>query len=591
MSAILSTYIHKYGSSSTLQNYCEKDGRSLATDFSPLVLDRENWSNEFDNDRYILGKNLDGYRKCYHFVISPDPTENADLDTVRKLATKWAEEQFPDGKYVINYHNDNGKIHAHIALNSIQYSTLKQWRFDEKQWADLPNSAHRVAENLGLDKTKLKEVQPPTQKKQTPQYKQPTYAEKRMADRGFVSWKQTIRNIIDKNKKVASNWKEFELLMFSDGIEVRTTNQGLTFAFLQENEKGYKYSCKNTRLGTKNNPDKYSRENIVANFNFSSSEFDFSEAQISYENFLNRGYVRPKVKPPKVTKLPKAIYEPIPRTYKGKLTRATKRHYLECVDQMATAIRIVDEYNVKSKQDLLARQGSIDNRLNEIKQELSALENQFDYYVTVSSHYFNTQKEVDEYNIDEITDSKNWLASHNISIPQAYQCTVYRNQMRDQLNYLDDLVKDLEYEKRQLNNAYNIINEIVKPASDYVKPRTRETNIDVTAHALNSQTQLENLSKNAKGLISISKFDYEKERLDKEQQSLQQIRNTIQQNKIENDSRTKRLYELLNQPLRTQSGRTTPTKQFNINASPAEVAKNARDRATQINATQKTMKR
>ena len=108
----------------------ENVDRVIASDFINLEAS-ELWYRDMDltriendNNRYKGGRGADA-RTYNHYIISPNPTDNIDLDTLRVLATEWAYEHFGDYEIAIIYHNDNknGIPHAHVVVNNTNLVT------------------------------------------------------------------------------------------------------------------------------------------------------------------------------------------------------------------------------------------------------------------------------------------------------------------------------------------------------------------------------------------------------------------------------------------------------------------------------------
>ena len=119
--AMIKTLARKHGGCENIMDYIEKEGACLAYDYGDNVADLSNWAREFDTVRADWGK--DAGRKYYHVMISPDPSDGCDLETLRELATSWARERYPDAQWVIGYHDEGGRLHAHIAMNAVIPST------------------------------------------------------------------------------------------------------------------------------------------------------------------------------------------------------------------------------------------------------------------------------------------------------------------------------------------------------------------------------------------------------------------------------------------------------------------------------------
>lgn len=79
--------ISGHTSCSNVQKYLEKDDRALAID-TLNILDEKNWAARmdktreiFDNNKSVNGKQTRTYN---HYIISPDPRDNIDLETLQK---------------------------------------------------------------------------------------------------------------------------------------------------------------------------------------------------------------------------------------------------------------------------------------------------------------------------------------------------------------------------------------------------------------------------------------------------------------------------------------------------------------------------
>lgn len=122
-----------------IQDYLEKNNRAIARDFLNFPTNRDytrNWSYFFDktredneNDRLYGGKSPVTYQQ---FIISPDPRDEIDIDTLRAFVTEWANDLFSGGEsslgtfeVAIVYHDDNkrGIPHAHVVVNNTDLET------------------------------------------------------------------------------------------------------------------------------------------------------------------------------------------------------------------------------------------------------------------------------------------------------------------------------------------------------------------------------------------------------------------------------------------------------------------------------------
>ena len=171
-----------HGSVVGIRRYLEKKNRALAKDlFNLSWAERGNcndpqeaknlvrWDEEMDAMRASLGHDSPWKgkraRTFKHFVISPDPDDGIDLDSLRELACAWALEHFPDNQIAIVYHDDNeGSIpHAHVVVNSSNLATGNRMQTEHPE--DLNRALQDMARERGL--TGLSNVMPEKSQKST----------------------------------------------------------------------------------------------------------------------------------------------------------------------------------------------------------------------------------------------------------------------------------------------------------------------------------------------------------------------------------------------------------------------------------------
>ena len=129
-------------STARIEAYLEKNGRALARDFYNLSWDENqmagydeamkdgvHWSQEMDELRASYGNDLPhGGRRArtfVHYVMSPTPEDNLNLEQLRELSRAWVQKYLPDYQAAIIYHDDNqnGIPHAHIVINNTNVVT------------------------------------------------------------------------------------------------------------------------------------------------------------------------------------------------------------------------------------------------------------------------------------------------------------------------------------------------------------------------------------------------------------------------------------------------------------------------------------
>lgn len=200
-----------------IQVYLERDGRALARDFVN-ILDQDRWDYAMDRTRIMLGalsgRNPITYR---HFVLSPDPRDGVDLETLRGITMDWVHHFFgQDGmpgilgcyEVAVVYHADNTRKipHAHIIVNSPNLyagqdgpGRYKRLHLTKAQVRELGDHLQRLALQRGLksfgggeEELRARRLVRKVEREDVRAYY--TTAERRIHQRGAWSWKQDLRD-------------------------------------------------------------------------------------------------------------------------------------------------------------------------------------------------------------------------------------------------------------------------------------------------------------------------------------------------------------------------------------------------------------
>jgi hypothetical protein len=214
-----------------IKTYLEiaKDGtqRAIGRDFINLTDEQfDTWDFEMDQTRKIMGTDSDWRGKpCVryqHFVISPDPRDKVDLDTLSKLTVEWAQEMFGKGdgsdgrlgnyEVAIVYHDDNTDHipHAHIIVNNSNlgegYSRLQISNQQNKSL--LPNRVQEISKKYGLRYFDNDEKQARAKEK-IKKGDRVSKAERKVIFADKFSWKASMRNKVVLAKTSSRDRFEF----------------------------------------------------------------------------------------------------------------------------------------------------------------------------------------------------------------------------------------------------------------------------------------------------------------------------------------------------------------------------------------------
>lgn len=147
----------------------------------------------------------------------------------RALATRWAQESFPNHEVAIVYHDDNANDipHAHVVVNNTDVETGR--RLQDPDPKALARSLQKIARGLGMSP-----LEPPAPSgvaaraarrgaRRAPATHRDEHvrrAERELAERGEYSWVADIRARVKAARSVSRSEAEFRSLLASLGVEV-----------------------------------------------------------------------------------------------------------------------------------------------------------------------------------------------------------------------------------------------------------------------------------------------------------------------------------------------------------------------------------
>lgn len=228
-----------------IKDYLEKGGRALLRDFFNLswdeiedkglddsLKDEVEWAREMDelrhdyrNDEPWKGQRAITFR---HYVISPDPSDNIDLEGLRALTHAWVRKHFSDYQVAVVYHDDNRQRipHAHIVVNNTNLDTGRRLHIPNA--LDMNRSLQEIAKEKGLaafdnemPKGRVGRRNPKTPPR--PQTRQAVYVnlpERGLLEAGAYSWVSDIRSRVSVAKVLSRNEGEFMRILELMEVEV-----------------------------------------------------------------------------------------------------------------------------------------------------------------------------------------------------------------------------------------------------------------------------------------------------------------------------------------------------------------------------------
>ncbi len=225
------------------QEYLERGGRALAHDYINLDAPEEgiegplpeygpfDWARVMDETRAELGNDRAwGSRRARtykHYIISPDPRDGVDLETLRSLALEWAERHFGEHEVAIVYHDDNEHRipHAHVIVNNTNLETGGRLRDPDPR--ALKRSLQSLAGARGLsrfaDEPPARDARGRTVHPKSAPGRRVSLgrAERDLRARGEYSWVADIRARIDVARGISDSPDAFRHTLRAMGISVR----------------------------------------------------------------------------------------------------------------------------------------------------------------------------------------------------------------------------------------------------------------------------------------------------------------------------------------------------------------------------------
>lgn len=361
-----------------IKDYLENEfgkspGRALAWDYINLS-DKEavHWDQVMDETRKRYGHNTSRAgkpsRQYYHIIISPDPRDAVDLETLREHTTLWAAEMFGgpteddyenigalgDFQVAIAYHDDNTNHvpHAHLIVNASNLANGKKlWMSKEIGEHLMPERLQEIAAELGLsyfDDEGLNVVR--TEKKL--KNKNLTSAEIRLIKESKFSWKDELRSRIDIAKCISGTEDDFINALDEMGVGVRQSKERQDDWVYYDNRNPNYWECRGYKLGPeykKTSIERYRNKLRGQRFvtDFDKAEM-LRERRDVLEGFKSAVYV-----PDKPKETAGEIIDRVADQFADQITGRTLIKMREHVDvnDLAEALKTNREYDVQCFED------------------------------------------------------------------------------------------------------------------------------------------------------------------------------------------------------------------------------------------------
>lgn len=198
---------------SKLISYCEKK----AIEKSGLECNPEYAKTQFKATRELWGK-TEGIQ-AHHVIQSFKPGEITP-EMANKVGRDLAKELAKGHEVLIYTHADTKHIHNHIVINSVNFEDGHKYQLHGKQ------AIERVRE-LSDEVCKERDLSIVKEPSAEQRYHRAEYG---LAERGIMSWKDEIRQVVKLERQNSTNYEEFKNnLTEKYGIEVKERGQQISY--------------------------------------------------------------------------------------------------------------------------------------------------------------------------------------------------------------------------------------------------------------------------------------------------------------------------------------------------------------------------
>lgn len=398
----------------------------------------ENYSkHSFDEKKAVNSKTP---IKLFHFVQSFSPQENISPELAHKIAQEWATKSFGrDRQVIISTHVDKGHIHSHIVLNPYDFNGKK---FNSN--CKTLEAIRSMSDTISL-KYDIKPIQKNKVKKGV------SYKEWDERKKGS-SWKQNIRNKIDKLVYNVANLEELLCSLEAEGYVVRRSKNNCTSikppdisraVRLRTLGDGYDEESINHRIEIAQTQSKAEKEQPSSD-----------ESKISNMSYMEKLYTK------RIYEVSNLVRhgEKVAKKYNAKLPYSVENDFE--VYHLARQLQIIKRDNIQSIDNLDQRICETEEAHNNCREELNNLTQKQEQLKTIienADQYFNL-KDIPTYQLTQAERLKLKMASDI-----AARCNITTI---EELHSVKQLYENNKKKADDLNAAFNKLEHRFKEYSD-----------------------------------------------------------------------------------------------------------------------------
>lgn len=332
-------------------NYEKTEDGTLITSFKCT----ERFADHEFEDIALKARKIKKPRIGYHAMIAFSPKDDIDYKRALEIG-KHIIDEYTEGKYqyVLSVHTDQEHIHVHCIMNSVGLEDFRKFQIADKDLDKLEKITDRICRENNLSVIEEK-----TGVKGRSKYE---YEKHLNGD----SWKDTLRQKIDKNILLSNSFEEFiERMQMEEGYEIKQ-GKYLSFRlpgqerFTRNRKLGEAYSVENIKERIKNKDKDLEQKLNKNNTNISSQTEPEEQTFFTKENLSFEGNVKGIIDIDKNEKAQKYA------AYRKKLS-------LININSYAGMMSFVRKYHLIYKEDFDKAKAELENRNSTLTEEIRKL--------------------------------------------------------------------------------------------------------------------------------------------------------------------------------------------------------------------------
>ena len=205
--------------------YLEQEGKTLEELKEGINCSTDNIEMEFNIIKQLHNK-TEG-KQYYHLTQAFSPDDNITPDKAHSLGKEWIERNIEGHQVYMVTHIDKDHIHNHFIINSVNMDNGLKLQISPKKLLNIKEDSNSICNRENLSKINLERHKGISK----------TDSEYRIKEKGIVSWKEELREIIDSGKNNTKSIDELKSYLEDNfRVELIENNNSIVYKHPKENK-------------------------------------------------------------------------------------------------------------------------------------------------------------------------------------------------------------------------------------------------------------------------------------------------------------------------------------------------------------------